>query len=204
MQHQHQQDARDQSADVGSDRDVARERERDDQVEDDQACDLAAGRDVSPPLEHEQPAEDPEDRARRADRDLVRAPEDRARRAGDSRGEIEEREAPAADQLLEQRAREEQRVHVHAEVEDPVVQECGRHDPPPVAVRDPDERVARRNRVGGHRDRVPRLGHPVHEQRAVAEDPVPGAARRPAGGELREEHRDVDADQRERHGIDPA
>src|ERR1700704_195648 len=49
------------AAGVAADRDVARQSEREDQVDHDQPRDLSAGRDVAAPLEDEERAEDPED-----------------------------------------------------------------------------------------------------------------------------------------------
>ena len=56
------------------------------QVEDDDREDLPAAVDHPSASEHEQRAEDPEDRARRADRDVVGGEQERAGRAGEAGG----------------------------------------------------------------------------------------------------------------------
>src|ERR671932_2240043 len=130
------EDPADEAADMAAPRDPA-EREAEDQVDDDQAERLAAddltGREV---LEHEQRAEEAEDRARRADGQDERRLEKRARGAGEQRHEVEEEVAPAAEHLLERRADEPPDAHVQADVEEVRVQEAGRDEAPPVAVRD--------------------------------------------------------------------
>ena len=55
-----------------------------------------------------------------------------------SRG-VDEREAPAPDRLLDRRADPPEKEHVEPEVEAARMQERGRDEPPPLALRDADE-----------------------------------------------------------------
>jgi hypothetical protein len=129
---EHAQRAADQPADVPADRDV-RDREREYEVDGDQAERLTPST-VLLTLEDERRAEDPEDRARRADRDHVRAEDDRARRAGEPRHDVDREEPSAPDRLLDRRADEPEDEHVEQEVDQALWQERRRDQAIPVAL----------------------------------------------------------------------
>ena len=112
--------------------------------------------------------------------DQISAPAEPAS-AGD---EVDEQVARVAEVLLERRPDEPEHEHVHPEVDEPVVEERGRDEPPPLALGDADD-LARR--VDGGRDEDALLVDP-------AARPLSCAARR----ELEHEERDVDPDERER------
>ena len=130
---EHAQRAADQPADVAADRDV-RDREREYEVDGDQAERLTPEHVVLLTLEDERRAEDPEDRARRADRDDVRAEDDRAGRAGEPRHDVDREEPSAPDRLLDRRADEPEDEHVEQEVDQARVQERRRDQAIPLAL----------------------------------------------------------------------
>src|SRR5437764_493019 len=132
---QRAEDPADQAADVPADRDP-RDREAEDQVDQDEAERRAAEHVAALPLHDDGDAEDPEQRTGGADRWRKRREDERAGRARESRDQVNEQEAAAADRVLDRRADEPEEVHVERDVEDVRVQEGARDQPPPVAVRD--------------------------------------------------------------------
>ena len=125
----------DQAADVPAPGD-ARQREADHQVEQDQATDAALhDRDLPRPHLHGGRAHQTEDRPRRADRRRVRRHEQRAEGAAQQRDRVDRPELQPPQRRLEHLAEDVEHVHVEADVEQVLVHEAARHDPPPLTVR---------------------------------------------------------------------
>src|SRR5436190_16205408 len=97
------QDAADQSPDMPALRD-ARDREREDEVDDDDAERTSAEHVVALPFEHEARAEDAKDSAGRAHSGNERRPQKGPCRAREPRDDVEREEAARPDALFEQRA----------------------------------------------------------------------------------------------------
>ena len=121
----------------------ARQAEPEQQVDEDQAADLAEQH-LAAPVEHrvvrprdrEEHAEQPEHRARRADRWDVTTEQVAADRARRGREEVDREVQPRAVELLDERAREVQRVHVEDQVQESAVEQRHREQAPVLAVRD--------------------------------------------------------------------
>ena len=160
----------------------ARDREREDEVEDDHPEGAATEHVVALPLEDEARSENPEDRTRGAHGRLEWIEQQSAGRACKPGDQIEQQELSRADALLEQGAEPVERDHVQQQVERPVVQESGRDQPPVVALRDTDQVTVGVNGVTCDE-------HALLVDRAV--NPVDAPARR----ELGDVDRDVEGDQ---------
>src|SRR5579884_4282439 len=128
------EDAADQAADVPADGDV-RDREGQDEVDHDprhRGARKAAG---GLPFDDQEGAEDAEDRTRRTERDGKRRQQQRSRGAREAGDEIEREVARTAEVVLDRPADHPERPHVETDVNDVRVQEGGRDQPPPPAVR---------------------------------------------------------------------
>src|SRR5262249_17588181 len=130
------QDPGDQAAHVPAEGDVAAEAGAEGEVDHDQRHRLPGQRPGHLVLEHEQGTEDPEDGAGRADGDRVRREQERAGGSGQAGDDVEQEEAGPAERGLDGLAEPPESEHVQPQVDRPVVEESGREQAIPLAVRE--------------------------------------------------------------------